>query len=196
MVRTTIRDVARQAGVSITTVSKALNDYSDVNPETRQKIKEIAEKLNYVPNAAGRSMGGSYAALILPAAANIGNIFLMRQFFMNFPHDVAEAAEIDGLNRYGVFFRIAMPLARPTIATTAIFGFMGFWNAFTAPMLYIKTDTKYTLTLGLQSFQSQNAGTMWNQVMAAACISVVPIIIIYLIFNKFFLVGLRMDGEK
>ncbi len=177
-------------------MSKALNDYSDVNPETRQKIKEIAEKLNYVPNAAGRSMLDSYAALILPAAANIGNIFLMRQFFMNFPHDVAEAAEIDGLNRYGVFFRIAMPLARPTIATTAIFGFMGFWNAFTAPMLYIKTDTKYTLTLGLQSFQSQNAGTMWNQVMAAACISVVPIIIIYLIFNKFFLVGLRMDGEK
>ena len=58
MVRTTIRDVARQAGVSITTVSKALNDYSDVNPETRQKIKEMAEKLNYVPNAAGRSMGG------------------------------------------------------------------------------------------------------------------------------------------
>lgn len=138
----------------------------------------------------------SYLALILPSAANIGNIFLMRQFFMNFPRDVAEAAEIDGLNRYGVFFRIAMPLARPTIATTAIFGFMGFWNAFTAPMLYIKTASKYTLTLGLQSFQSQNAGTMWNQVMAAAFISVLPIIILYLIFNKFFMVGLRMDGEK
>lgn len=138
----------------------------------------------------------TFSALIFPAAANIGNIFLMRQFFINFPKDVMEAAEIDGLSRYGVFFRIAMPLARPTIATTAIFGFMGFWNAFTGPMLYLKTDTKYTLTLGLQSFQSQNAGTMWNQVMAAACISVVPIIILYLIFNKFFLVGLRMDGEK
>lgn len=138
----------------------------------------------------------SYSALILPAAANIANIFLMRQFFINFPRDVEEAAEIDGLSRYGVFFRIAMPLARPTIATTAIFGFMGFWNEFTKPMLYLKTNTKYTLTLGLQSFQSQNAGTMWNQVMAAACISVLPIIIIYLIFNKFFLVGLRMDGEK
>ena len=62
-------------------------------------------------------------------------------------------------------------------------------------MLYIKTASKYTLTLGLQSFQSQNAGTMWNQVMAAACISVLPIIL-YLIFNKFFMVGLRMDGEK
>ena len=137
-----------------------------------------------------------FSSLILPAAANIANIFLMRQFFINFPGNVEEAAQIDGLSRYGVFFRIAMPLARPTIATTAIFGFMGFWNEFTKPMLYMKTDTKYTLTLGLQSFQSQNAGTMWNQVMAAACISIVPIIILYLIFNKFFLVGLRMDGEK
>lgn len=126
----------------------------------------------------------------------IPNYLLLKEFGMNFPKDVCEAAEIDGLSRYGVFFRIAMPLARPTIATTAIFGFMGFWNAFTAPMLYIKTASKYTLTLGLQSFQSQNAGTMWNQVMAAACISVLPIIILYLIFNKFFMVGLRMDGEK
>ena len=138
----------------------------------------------------------SYSALILPAAANIGNIFLMRQFFMNFPKEVEEAASIDGLSRYGRFFRISMPLARPTIATQAIFVFMGFWNEFTKPMLYIKTPIKYTLTLGLQSFQSQNAGTMWNQVMAAACISVFPIIIIYLIFNKYFLVGVRMDGEK
>lgn len=138
----------------------------------------------------------SYSALILPAAANIGNIFMMRQFFMNFPKEVEEAASIDGLGRYARFFRICMPLARPTIATQAIFVFMGFWNEFTKPMLYIKTASKYTLTLGLQSFQSQNAGTMWNQVMAAACISVLPIIIIYLIFNKYFLVGVRMDGEK
>ena len=142
------------------------------------------------------NMLDTFSALILPAAANIANIFLRRQFFVNFPRDVEEAAEIDGLSRYGVFFRIAMPLARPTIATTAIFGFMGFWNEFTKPMLYMKTNTKYTLTLGLQSFQSQNGGTMWNQVMAAGCISVAPIILLYLIFNKFFLVGLRMDGEK
>lgn len=138
----------------------------------------------------------SFSALILPAAANIGNIFMMRQFFVNFPGDVEEAASIDGLGRYSRFFRICMPLARPTIATQAIFVFMGFWNEFTKPMLYIKTASKYTLTLGLQTFQSQNAGTMWHQVMAAACISVFPIVIIYLIFNKYFLVGVRMDGEK
>lgn len=138
----------------------------------------------------------SFTALILPAAANIGNIFLMRQFFVNFPREVEEAASIDGLGRYARFFRICMPLARPTIATQAIFVFMGFWNEFTKPMLYIKTASKYPLTLGLQTFQSQNAGTMWHQVMAAACISVFPIVIMYLIFNRFFLVGVRMDGEK
>lgn len=137
-----------------------------------------------------------FTSLIIPAAANIGNIFMMRQFFMNFPKDVEEAASIDGLSRYGTFFRIAMPLAKPVISTQAIFVFMGFWNEFTKPMLYIKTETMYTLTLGLQTFSSRDAGTMWNQVMAAACISIIPIVIIYLIFNKYFLVGVRMDGEK
>ncbi len=137
-----------------------------------------------------------FTSLIIPAAANIGNIFMMRQFFMNFPKDVEEAASIDGLSRYGTFFRIAMPLAKPVISTQAIFVFMGFWNEFTKPMLYIKTESLYTLTLGLQTFSSKDAGTMWNQVMAAACISILPIVIIYLIFNKYFLVGVRMDGEK
>lgn len=137
-----------------------------------------------------------YSALIIPAAANIGNIIMMRQFFMNFPTDVEEAASIDGLGRYGRFFRICMPLAKPIISTQAVFIFMGFWNEFTKPMLYMKTESKYTLTLGLQTFSSRDAGTMWHQVMAAATISVLPIVIIYLIFNKYFLVGVRMDGEK
>jgi multiple sugar transport system permease protein len=138
----------------------------------------------------------SFSALIIPAAANISNIFMMRQFFINFPSDIEEAASIDGLGRYVRFFRIVMPLARPVIATQAIFVFMGFWNEFTKPMLYLTSPRKYTLTLGLQTFQSRNAGTEWSRVMAAACISVLPIIILYLIFNRFFLVGLRMDGEK
>ena len=137
-----------------------------------------------------------FSALIIPAAANIGNIIMMRQFFINFPSDVEEAASIDGLGRYGRFFRICMPLAKPIISTQAVFVFMGFWNEFTKPMLYMKTETKYTLTLGLQTFSSRDAGTMWHQVMAAATITVLPIVIIYLIFNRYFLVGVRMDGEK
>jgi multiple sugar transport system permease protein len=137
-----------------------------------------------------------YSSLIVPAMANIGNIIMMRQFYINFPRDVEEAASIDGLGRYGIFFKISMPLSKPIISTQAVFVFMGFWNEFTKPMLYIKTATKYTLTLGLQTFSSKDAGTMWHQVMAAATITVIPIIIIYLIFNKYFLVGVRMDGEK
>ncbi|SEK55679.1 carbohydrate ABC transporter membrane protein 2, CUT1 family [Carnobacterium iners] len=138
----------------------------------------------------------SFSALILPAAINIGNIFMMRQFFLSFPKDIEEAAAIDGLGRFQTFFRIVMPLAKPSIATQAVFVFMGFWNEFMKPMLYLTTPSKYTLTLGLQTFQSRNGGVRWDQTMAASIITIIPIIIIYLIFNKYFLQGVRMDGEK
>lgn len=138
----------------------------------------------------------SFSALILPAAINIGNIFMMRQFFLYFPTDVEEAAALDGLSRFQTFFRIVMPLAKPSIATQAVFIFMSFWNEFMKPMLYLTTPSKYTLTLGLQTFQSQNGGVRWDQTMAASVITIIPIIILYLIFNKYFLQGVRMDGEK
>ena len=142
------------------------------------------------------NMLDSFSALILPAAINIGNIFMMRQFFLSFPKDVEEAASIDGLGRFQTFFRIVMPLAKPSIATQAVFVFMGFWNEFMKPMLYIKTPSRYTLTLGLQTFQSQNGGVRWDHTMAASVITIIPIIILYFIFNKYFLQGIRMDGEK
>ena len=138
----------------------------------------------------------SYQAIILPAAVNISYIFLMRQFFLNFSTNIEEAATIDGLGRYSMFFRMSLPLARPAIATQSVFVFMGFWNEFTRPMLYLRTPQLFTVTLGLQTFSSRDAGTQWAQVMAAACISVLPVVAIYFIFNKFFLVGVRMDGEK
>lgn len=138
----------------------------------------------------------SFRALILPAAINLGNIFMMRQFFLSFPKDVEEAASIDGLGRFQTFFRIVMPLAKPSIATQAIFVFMGFWNEFMKPMLYLTSPSKYTLTLGLQTFQSQNGGVRWDQTMAASVITIIPIVILYTIFNKYFLQGVRMDGEK
>lgn len=139
----------------------------------------------------------SYWALILPAAVNIGNIFMMRQFFLSFPRDVEEAARIDGLERTGTFFRIVMPLAKPSIATQAVFVFMAFWNNFMSPMLYLKTQSKFTLTVGLQMLQkADQGGQMWNRVMAASILTIVPIIILYIIFNRYFLQGVRMDGEK
>ena len=138
----------------------------------------------------------SYQAIILPAAVNISYIFLMRQFFLNFSTNIEEAATIDGLGRYSMFFRMSLPLARPAIATQSVFVFMGFWNEFTRPMLYLRTPQLFTVTLGLQTFSSRDAGTQWAQTMAAACITVLPIVIIYFVFNSFFLTGVRMDGEK
>ena len=142
-------------------------------------------------------MMDSFAALILPMAINISNIFVMRQFFLNFPKDVEEAARIDGLSRVGTFFRIVMPLAKPSIATQGVFVFMGFWNNFLSPMLYLKTQSKFTLTVGLQMLQSADqGGQMWNRVMAASILTILPIIVLYIIFNRYFLQGVRMDGEK
>ena len=138
----------------------------------------------------------SFGALIIPAAINIGNIFMMRQFFVSFPKDIEEAASIEGLGRFQTFFKIVMPLAMPSIATQAVFTFMGFWNEFMKPMLYISTPSRYTLTLGLQTFQAKDGGVRWDHTMAASIITIIPIIAIYLIFNRYFLKGIRMDGEK
>ena len=138
----------------------------------------------------------SYGALIIPAMVNIGFIFMMRQFFVNFPSDCEEAAYIDGLGRVSCFFRMVMPLARTAIATQSILVFMSFWNEFTRPMLYLRSMELFTLPLGLQQFQSRDAGQMWNQIMAAASVTVIPVVILYLLFNKYFMKGIRTDGEK
>ena len=139
----------------------------------------------------------SYAAIILPGAVNASYIFMMRQFYVNFPKVVEEAAKIDGLGRYGVFFRIAMPLAKPSIATMAVFVFLGNWNAFLGPKLYLSDPSKYTLTVGIQTMMSRYSGiTQWDQVMAASVISLIPILIIYIALNKYFMQGIRMDAEK
>lgn len=121
----------------------------------------------------------------------------MRQYFMNFSKQVEEAAKIDGLSRIGCFFRIALPLSKPILATQATFSFLGFWNDFTRAMLYIKDVKKFTLPLGIQASQSRQAGfTMWNEILTSSVISMVPILIMYIVLNKYFMTGLRMDAEK
>lgn len=142
-------------------------------------------------------MMGSYSALIIPAAVNVTYIFFMRQYFLNFSKQVEEAAKIDGLSRTGSFFRIAMPLSRPVLATQATFIFLSFWNDFTKSMLYIKDVKKFTLPVGIQASQSQSAGfVMWNEILTSSVISMIPILIIYIVLNKYFMTGLRMEGEK
>ncbi|MBC1730962.1 carbohydrate ABC transporter permease [Listeria seeligeri] len=137
----------------------------------------------------------TYNALILPSAINFGYIFMMRQFFVNFPKEVEEAAQMDGLSRTQTFFRIVFPMAQASIATQGVFVFLGLWNEFMKPLLYITSPEKYTLTLGLQSFQTQNA-TQWNYIMAASVVSIIPILILYIVLNKYFMKGIRIGGDK
>lgn len=139
----------------------------------------------------------SYSAVIVPSTVTATYIFMMRQFYINFPSEVEEAAKVDGLGRLGIFFRISLPLAKPSIATQAIFIFLGAWNEFLKSKLYLSSPSKYTLTVGIQTMMSQYSGiSQWDQVMAASVISLVPILILYIVLNKYFMEGVRMDGEK
>lgn len=142
-------------------------------------------------------LNDTYAAVILLSAINASYIVMMRQFFINFPADVEEAAAIDGLNRWQIFWKMAFPIAKPAIATQSLFIFMGIWNEFLKTKLYLSTPSKYTMTVGLQALSQSNGDSVpWDLVMASSVMSILPMIILYIVLNKYFLEGVRMDGEK
>ena len=127
----------------------------------------------------------TYAALFLNnmfTGANAFNIFFFRQFFLSIPKDLENAAIIDGCSRLGVFFRIVLPNAKPAIATTAILSFRGVWNAFLWPMLVLNDYDKLTLTVGLKYLKEWEPN--WAVLLAGSSLSIVPIVIIFLIFQR------------
>lgn len=127
-------------------------------------------------------------SIIVTSAVNITYIFLMRQFFVNFPKDVEESATMDGLNKFQTFIKIVLPMAKPAIATQAIFIFMGIWNEFMKPLLYIQSPEKYMLTQYLNEAAKANAkASAWNVTMAGALLSVLPILILYIVLNRYFI---------
>ncbi|MFC7785176.1 carbohydrate ABC transporter permease [Rossellomorea sp. GCM10028870] len=137
----------------------------------------------------------SYQGMIVPAMINATFIFMMRQFFINFPKELEEAAQIDGLSRFGIFFKVVLPLAKPALAAQAIFVFMGFWNNFMTPLI-VMTDTEmYTLPLGLNTFKGQYV-SYWNYIMAASMVFTLPILLLYAFFNRYFIKGISFTGGK
>ncbi|BCB02640.1 carbohydrate ABC transporter permease [Bacillus sp. KH172YL63] len=137
----------------------------------------------------------SYQGMIVPAMINATFIFMMRQFFINFPKELEEAAQIDGLNRFGIFFKVVLPLAKPALAAQAIFVFMGFWNNFMTPLI-VMTDTEmYTLPLGLNTFKGQYV-SYWNYIMAASMVFTLPVLLLYAFFNRYFIKGISFTGGK
>ncbi|MFD0696275.1 carbohydrate ABC transporter permease [Paenibacillus sp. GCM10027628] len=137
----------------------------------------------------------SFSALIIPTAVQATYIFMMRQFFISFPKELEEAAEMDGMTRLGMFFRVALPLAGPPLAAMAIFTFMGSWNEFLKPLLFMSERSMFTLPLGMNTFKGQYI-SYWNYIMAASMVFTLPALLVYVFGNKFFIKGITFTGTK
>lgn len=138
----------------------------------------------------------TYVPLILPAFFfNAFYTFMMKQFFMNIPKEYDESALIDGASYPRIYASILIPLSKPAITTVVVFTFMGTWNDFFGPLIYLSEDSKYTLALGLQSFIGQYV-SKWNLMMAASTVVVVPMIILFFFAQKAFIQGIAFSGVK
>jgi multiple sugar transport system permease protein len=137
----------------------------------------------------------SYQGLTIPFLMSPFMIFLARQFFLGLPKELEEAAEVDGLGKWGVFFKIFLPLSKPLLATQVIFTFQGNWNSFLWPVLLTTSNDMYTLPVGLNSFYGQY-NAYWNNVLAGVIMLTLPMIIIFLIFQKQFVKGISTSGIK
>lgn len=137
----------------------------------------------------------SYAALIAPGLASAFGTFLLRQFFLTIPRELEEAAFIDGCNRFTVLFRIILPLARPALATLAIFTFMTLFNDFIWPLIVLNSESMYTVQLGLAIFRDQYS-TEWGNLMAGSVVATLPILLVFFFAQKYFIQGITLSGLK
>lgn len=144
-----------------------------------------------------RSMGlydNLYAIMVLQAFSAFG-VFLMRQFYQNIPTELCEAARIDGLSEYGIWARIMLPLSKAAIATLVIFTFVGTWNDYMGPMIYLTRDSVKTVQVGLRRFIQENT-SQYHLIMAASMVSLIPVSIVFLALQKYFIEGIATSGLK
>lgn len=129
--------------------------------------------------------------------ANAFNIFLLRQFFRNLPKDLSEAARIDGCSEFRIFWQIILPLCRPALTVVALFTFLGTWNDFLGPLIYLTDQSDFTLALGLHAMQSsRTGGTEWPHLMAASTLVILPIVVLFLAAQRAFVEGIALTGSK
>ena len=139
----------------------------------------------------------SYAALIIPGLFSAFGVFLLRQSFLGLPKDFEEAAFVDGANHFVIFWRIILPLSQPALATLAVFSFMGSWNAYLWPLFVARREEVMTLPVALATLQAgPRALTEWNMVMAGAVVAVLPILLVYLLAQRWFVSGVISSGIK
>lgn len=144
-----------------------------------------------------KSMGlvNTYVGVMIPLMATIYGVFLVRQFMVSLPDDLIAAARIDGASEWQIYWRVVIPVARPVLATLAIFTFMSAWNDFMWPLVVLTSDQKYTLPVAIASLVGEHAQDV-ELMMASSVLSVIPILAIFFVLQKQYIAGLTSGSVK
>ncbi len=146
-----------------------------------------------IVNALG--LRNNYLGVILPALAGVFGVFFMRQFFETIPKELEEAAHIDGANTFQTFWSIALPLAKPALATLGVITFLGSWNDFLWPLLILQDRSLQTLPIGLRSLQGSYTSE-YGLMMAGAVVAAVPVLLLYIVLQRFIVASVASSGIK
>ncbi len=141
-------------------------------------------------------LADTMASLILPALSTAFGTFLMRQYFMQIPNEFEDAALLDGANQWQIFFNIYLPLAKTGLAVLAILTFNAYWNEFLRPLIFLKSIDKFTLPLGLVNLQGYMGTGSISVVLAGVVISLLPVLAVYLVGQRYLIEGIMMGGLK
>ena len=133
--------------------------------------------------------------VLLPSFAGAFGIFLLRQFFLNIPSELEQAARIDGCGSWGILWNVVFPLSKPVLITLGLFTFMGAWNMFEWPLVVLSNQDYYPLTVGLSFFRSEN-GADWPRIFAASVMGAVPLILLFLVAQRYLVGGISLSGMK
>lgn len=137
----------------------------------------------------------SYLALIVPWAASAYSVFFLRQFFLQLPKDLFEAAEIDGCTKFQFYYKVVLPLSKPPMVTLGIFSFLASWNSFVWPLIVTNDTSLRVIQVGLSYFSSES-GTEWGPLMAASTMTIVPLVVMYFLAQRQFVESQAMTGMK
>jgi multiple sugar transport system permease protein len=143
-------------------------------------------------------MDSHWPLILLPVFGPHGIVatFLMRQYFLALPKELEEAGRMDGLSRFGVWWRIAIPMSRPALAAVAIITFLHSWNLFLEPLIFVSSLEKFTLPLALSNFTDPYGMPLWHLQLAATSLAVIPILIVYLIAQRHIIESFALSGVK
>lgn len=137
----------------------------------------------------------THLALIILQSFTAFGVFLVRQFYMEIPNEICEAARIDGMSEYGIYAKIMLPLSKPVIATLTIFSFTTIWNDFMGPLIYINSKNLKTIQLGLRSFITEYSSE-YSLIMAGSVVALIPVLIVFACLQKYFVEGIASTGLK